>query len=162
MLRIRRRRGTMKNQFPGTAWYQIAGSAAMYLDLDGGGTLYQQLARALKRSILEGRLRAGTRLPPTRELAAELGMSRNTVLTAYEMLCAERMAVSKVGSGTYVADTVIVEVARPRVQSTPPQSRYAARLRRLPPLTLRRYEPPVRYDLQHGEPLIDLPLVTAW
>ena len=134
----------------------------MYLDLDGGGTLYQQLARALKRSILEGRLQAGTRLPPTRELAAELGVSRNTVLTAYEMLCAERMAVSKIGSGTYVADTAIVEVARPRVQSTPPQSRYAARLRRLPPLTLRRYEPPVRYDLQHGEPLIDLPLVTAW
>jgi len=152
----------MKSQFFEPSWYHITGSDRMHLALDGRGTLYEQLARALKRSILEGRLRAGFRLPATRELAAELGLSRNTVLTAYELLCAERMAVSKGGSGTYVADAAIVMAVRPPVESVPPQSRYAARLRRLPPSPLHRFDPPVRYDLQYGEPLLDLPLVTAW
>lgn len=61
----------------------------MPLDLDGSDTLHEQLARALPPSILQGGLKAGSRLPVTRDLAAELGVSRNTVLTAYEMLCAE-------------------------------------------------------------------------
>lgn len=45
----------------------------MQLDLDGRGTRYEQLARALKRSSLEGRLKPGVRLPATRELAADPG-----------------------------------------------------------------------------------------
>ena len=75
----------------------------MFLQFDGNGALYAQLARALKRAILQGELRAGTALPATRVLAAELGVSRNTVLTAYEMLCAEQLAVARVGSGTFVS-----------------------------------------------------------
>ncbi len=134
----------------------------MQIDLDGRGTLYEQLARALKRSILQGRLKPGVRLPATRELAAELGVSRNTVLTAYELLSAERLATSRSGSGTYVARAAIAQAARAPAESVPPQSRFATRLRRLPPDPLRRFDPPVRYDLQYGEPLLDLPLVTAW
>ena len=75
----------------------------MFLQFDGNGALYAQLARALKRAILQGQLKAGTALPATRALAAELGLSRNTVLTAYEMLCAEQLAVARVGSGTFVS-----------------------------------------------------------
>ena len=56
----------------------------MFLQFDGNGALYAQLARALKRAILQGQLKAGAALPATRALAAELGLSRNTVLTAYE------------------------------------------------------------------------------
>jgi GntR family transcriptional regulator/MocR family aminotransferase len=152
----------MKSQFFSTSWYHISRSDGMQLDLDGRGTRYEQLARALKRSILEGRLKPGVRLPATRELAADLGLSRNTVLTAYELLCAERLAGARSGSGTYVTDAAIAHAARTPVVSVPPQSRYAARLRRLPPNPLRRFDPPVRYDLQYGEPLLDLPLVTAW
>ncbi|HET7330990.1 GntR family transcriptional regulator, partial [Dyella sp.] len=48
----------------------------MYLELDGRGPLYDQLTRALKASILDGRIAAGTQLPPTRELAQELEISR--------------------------------------------------------------------------------------
>ena len=73
------------------------------LQFDGNGARYAQLARALKRAILQGELKAGTALPPTRVLAAELGVSRNTALTAYEMLCAEQLAVARVGSGTFVS-----------------------------------------------------------
>jgi GntR family transcriptional regulator / MocR family aminotransferase len=134
----------------------------MQLDLDGNGALYAQLARALKRSILQGQLKAGSQLPGTRELATELGLSRNTVLIAYEALCAEQLAVPKRGSGTYVADATGVHVARRTAAAVPAQSRYAARLRKLPPIAIRRFESPVRYDLRYGEPLLDLPLINAW
>ena len=58
----------------------------MFLTLDGSGSLYQQLLRALRRSIADGRLPAGAQLPPTRVLAHDLGLSRNTVIAAYELL----------------------------------------------------------------------------
>jgi GntR family transcriptional regulator / MocR family aminotransferase len=95
-------------------------------------------------------------------LAFELGVSRNTVLIAYEALCAEQLAVPKRGSGTYVANATGIHAARRVAEAVPPQSRYAARLRRLPPIAIRRFESPVRYDLRYGEPLLDLPLISAW
>jgi GntR family transcriptional regulator / MocR family aminotransferase len=134
----------------------------MFLSLDGNGTLYAQLARALKRSILQGHLKAGTPLPATRVLAAELALSRNTVLTAYEMLCAEQLAVTKVGSGTFVASSIALGAAPAVKTQVPAQTRYASRLRRLPPLALRSGVPRLRYDLQYGEPFVDPPLATAW
>lgn len=134
----------------------------MFLQFDGNGVLYAQLARALKRAILHGQLKAGAALPATRVLAAELGLSRNTVLTAYEMLCAEQLAVARVGSGTFVATSAVLG-DRPSIKAqVPAQTRYAARLRGLPALTLRRVAHRLRYDLHYGEPLVDPPLVTAW
>jgi len=59
---------------------------SVFLELDGNGPAYAQLTRALKASILSGRLQANTRLPSTRALALEVAMSRITVLTAYEQL----------------------------------------------------------------------------
>jgi GntR family transcriptional regulator/MocR family aminotransferase len=56
---------------------------AVYLELDGRGELYRQLYRALKRGIEARRLRAGQRLPSSRELATQFGLGRNTVLMAY-------------------------------------------------------------------------------
>ena len=134
----------------------------MFLQLDGHGALYAQLARALKRSILQGHLKAGTALPATRVLSAELALSRNTVLTAYEMLCAEQLAVARVGSGTFVAASMALGFTPPVKAQVSAQSRYAARLRCLPPLTLRSAAPRLRYDLHYGEPLVDPPLITAW
>jgi len=61
----------------------------MYLALDKKGTLYEQIARALKLEILEGRLAAGSKLPSTRNLATALRVARKSVLQAYELLCAE-------------------------------------------------------------------------
>ena len=48
--------------------------------------LYRQLYDEFRAAILEGRLKAGNKLPPTRELAIELGISRNTVMAAYDQL----------------------------------------------------------------------------
>jgi len=62
-----------------------------------------QLESGLRAAIREGRLRPDTRLPSTRALAAELGVSRRLVVDAYEQLTAEGHLVARRGSGTRVA-----------------------------------------------------------
>jgi GntR family transcriptional regulator/MocR family aminotransferase len=58
----------------------------------------------LRQAILAGTFRAGDRLPSTREMADELGISRTVVLLAYDQLVAEGFATGRGGSGTYVAE----------------------------------------------------------
>jgi GntR family transcriptional regulator/MocR family aminotransferase len=64
-----------------------------------------QLERSLRRAIRERWLPPGARLPSTRALAADLGVSRRLVVVAYEQLAAEGYLVSRAGSGTLVAPT---------------------------------------------------------
>jgi GntR family transcriptional regulator / MocR family aminotransferase len=64
--------------------------------------MYLQFCNALQRAIQDGRLRAGSRLPSTRVAASLFGISRTTVLTAYEVLAAEDLIESVIGSGTRV------------------------------------------------------------
>src|SRR5262249_14033050 len=73
------------------------------LDARAPQPLHRQLYLALREGILDGRLKPGARLPATRVLSAELGVSRNTVLGAFEQLVAEGDLESRVGSGTRVA-----------------------------------------------------------
>jgi GntR family transcriptional regulator / MocR family aminotransferase len=68
----------------------------------GGETLQKQLYRQIRDSILTGTLRPGTSLPSSRELAQELGVSRNTAILAYEWLCNEGYLESRQGAGTFV------------------------------------------------------------
>jgi GntR family transcriptional regulator / MocR family aminotransferase len=67
------------------------------------GNLGDQLAGKLREAIRDGRLGAGTRLPATRDLAGELGVSRGVVVGAYEQLLAEGRLVGRPGAGTFVA-----------------------------------------------------------
>ncbi|MGN9760256.1 MocR-like pyridoxine biosynthesis transcription factor PdxR [Streptomyces sp. SD31] len=62
------------------------------------------LTRALREAVREGRLAPGTRLPPYRSLAADLGIARNTVADAYAELVAEGWLTARQGSGTRVAE----------------------------------------------------------
>jgi GntR family transcriptional regulator/MocR family aminotransferase len=73
------------------------------LERGAGVPMRRQLYDALRAAILGGQLAAGLRLPATRGLADELGISRNTVLAAFEQLHAEGYLESRVGDGTYVA-----------------------------------------------------------
>jgi GntR family transcriptional regulator / MocR family aminotransferase len=135
----------------------------MLLNLDGDGELYLQLSRALKAAVLEGRLVAGSRLPATRVLAQDLGLSRNTVVAAYELLCAEHLAVARVGSGTFVGgDTSPRRSGRVRQERVDAQSTYAARLRSLPPLPLPMRRAGTAINPQYGEPVTHAGLFTAW
>jgi GntR family transcriptional regulator/MocR family aminotransferase len=63
---------------------------------------YRWLCTALRAEILAGRLRPGTRLPATRDLASQYGLARGTVVTAFEQLRSEGYVDGRVGSGTYV------------------------------------------------------------
>jgi GntR family transcriptional regulator/MocR family aminotransferase len=75
----------------------------MLLTLDGAGPRYAQITRALRGMIQAGALPFDARLPPTRELARDLGCSRNIVLLAYEQLVLEGYLVSRQGAGTFVS-----------------------------------------------------------
>lgn len=67
---------------------------------------HRRLYESIRRSILAHRLPVGAKLPSTRDLARDLGVSRNTVLTAFEQLLAEGYVKAQTGSGTFVADTL--------------------------------------------------------
>ena len=71
-----------------------------------GEPLYRQVYLRLRKAILSGTLRGGEKLPSTRDLAEQLGVSRTVVLVAYDQLLAEGFAQGKAGSGTYVAGGV--------------------------------------------------------
>jgi GntR family transcriptional regulator/MocR family aminotransferase len=63
-----------------------------------------EIYRQLRGAILDGRLPPGGRLPPTRELAHRLNVSRTTVTVAYDRLTGEGFIASRVGAGTFVSD----------------------------------------------------------
>ena len=71
-----------------------------------GGPLFRQVYQRLREAILSGAFQSGEKLPATRDLAEQLGISRTVVLLAYDQLLAEGFAVGRSGSGTYVAGGV--------------------------------------------------------
>jgi GntR family transcriptional regulator/MocR family aminotransferase len=73
------------------------------LDRSDKRPIQDQIVVFFREAISSGTMRSGTRLPPTRELASELRVARNTVTFAYERLVAEGYLESRIGSGTYVA-----------------------------------------------------------
>ncbi|MFI9767694.1 PLP-dependent aminotransferase family protein [Streptomyces sp. NPDC052415] len=99
------------------------------------------LERALRDAVREGRLAPGARLPATRKLADELGVSRNTVKGAYDQLVAEGYFTARQGSGTQVA-SMAAEAAAP--------AEAAARAR----------EP--QFDLRPGSPDVGAFPAAAW
>ena len=73
------------------------------LDPSAADTLQMQLVGEISTSITSGRLAPGTRLPGTRSLSQQLGVSRNTVLLAFSALEAEGFIETREGAGTYVS-----------------------------------------------------------
>jgi GntR family transcriptional regulator/MocR family aminotransferase len=90
------------------------------LDPKASDSLSRQIYRALRDGILAGRLVGGLRLPSTRALATDLGVSRNTVVSAFDQLLAEGYVEARVGRGTRVSHTMPDHLlharARPRVR----------------------------------------------
>lgn len=74
----------------------------LQLSLDGRADLAGQIYRQIRAGILEGGLRQGQMLPPSRDLAQQIGVSRNTVTAAYDQLTAQGYVAGRVGAGTYV------------------------------------------------------------
>ncbi len=97
-----------------------ANSSDLHLDLGqpitpGSRGVRDVLISALRDAVRSGRLATGTVLPPSRRLAADLGLARNTVADAYAELVAEGWLASRQGAGTWVVNaTGTQQPARPR------------------------------------------------
>jgi GntR family transcriptional regulator/MocR family aminotransferase len=79
-------------------------SLELDLQLAGRGSRLASLHAALRDAIASGRLAPGLRLPSSRELAARLGVSRNTAVAAYELLASEGWLESRGAGGSFVAE----------------------------------------------------------
>jgi len=86
--------------------------------------LHEQLERALRAAIRDGRLQAGVSLASSRQLAAELGVSRGVVTAAYDQLSAEGYLITRQGAPVRVARGVSAQAARPATPSLLPQFAY--------------------------------------
>lgn len=78
--------------------------SAIVFQGDSDTPRYRQLYAYIRDLILNGSLQAGVQLPSSRELAAEIGVARNTVIAAYELLADEQFVDSAVGRGTVVRE----------------------------------------------------------
>jgi GntR family transcriptional regulator/MocR family aminotransferase len=127
--------------------------------------LFRQVYKGLRKAILSGAFPAGGRLPSTRDLAEQLGVSRTVVLLAYDQLLAEGFAVGRGGSGTYVSSGL--------GRAAPKREARSARLRLSRFGTAaadaaeavdspgRRYTP-VRYDFAYGRSDIETFPFALW
>ena len=137
----------------------------MMLSLDGEGTLVDQVLRALRTEL--HKLSDGTRMPPTRSLAQDLGVSRNTVIAAYSELASEGLIASHFGGGSFVSS---LERAVPSVDQPIPAactgkairlSDFAGRLGSLDASPILE-RPELRFDFRYGLPVVgDFPF-SAW
>ncbi|WP_433466337.1 PLP-dependent aminotransferase family protein [Spirillospora sp. CA-128828] len=126
------------------SWVNLAEriGADLHLELTGKGGRRAALTRALREAVRSGRLAPGSRLPPYRSLAADLGLARNTVADAYAELVAEGWLTALQGSGTRVADRVEPSLPRrsPRLEPSPVGGRRPAKTGR-PVHNLRQGQP---------------------
>jgi GntR family transcriptional regulator/MocR family aminotransferase len=115
----------------------------MFLKLDADGALYDQVYRALRGQILGGRLAASAQVPATRDLARDLGVSRNVAIMAYRQLRDEGYLTARKGSGTFVARELPRDLTTVAARRRPITARTAA------PVHLSAYTHRV-LDASHG------------
>jgi GntR family transcriptional regulator/MocR family aminotransferase len=135
----------------------------MLLNLRGAtGPLYRRIYHALKSGIRAGRLGPAARLPSTRALASDLGVSRNTVMLAYEQLAAEGYVVNRDRSTSSVAGALAPRAlpasSTPKAEGQARISSYARRLTKnpgMPPSGSYASRPGLRYDFRYGRPAVD-------
>jgi GntR family transcriptional regulator/MocR family aminotransferase len=113
---------------------------------DLSGEIYRQLRRA----ILDGRIRPGESLPPSRELARRLSVARTTVMVAYDRLAGEGFLSSRVGAGTFVNEQLASSPGNSNKRFTdgPLQPR---RIWDSIPL-VRAFAAPAQFDFRTGRP----------
>ena len=112
----------------------------VFIDPESGVGLAEQIYEQIRVGILHGRLGSGDRLPPSRELAVTLGVSRHTVTTAYGRLSAEGYLNGLRGGGTVVSDLFHHKALAAGPDAVPVSPADVGESR------------PVRYDLRPGAP----------
>ena len=123
----------------------------LHLDVNlDGARLGRSLEEALREAVRDGRLPAGTRLPSSRALAADLGIARNTVGDAYAQLAAEGWLTARAGAGTWVTGPRAVTGRAPRAGLTGGAGAAAGTAPRT--MAGEPRPPAFRYDLNAGVP----------
>lgn len=127
--------------------------------------LLQQIYLSLRGAILQKNLAGGSRLPSTRQLADRLGVSRTSVLSAYDRLLAEGYIEGRTGSGTYVSrdvsETVIAPTTMARKGGRPASRRLSdagARYRQI----AHSLSAPDHVPFSPGCSLVDAITIEAW
>jgi GntR family transcriptional regulator/MocR family aminotransferase len=130
-----------------------------------GEPFFRQIYKRTRQAILSGTFPAGERLPSTRDLAEQLGVSRTVVLLAYEQLLAEGFAVGRAGSGTYVPEGLGRTVPMREMRSAKLKlSRYGSAAADAVKAvdSPRRRTSPVRYDFAYGRSAIESFPLEMW
>jgi GntR family transcriptional regulator/MocR family aminotransferase len=128
--------------------------------------LQQQIYASIRRAILEGIVGPGTRLPSSRALAGDLGVSRTTTLLAVQQLQAEGYLTARRGSGTAVAEELPDDLVQRRAARPASRLRHPALSRRgaalvTTPTGARRLDGPPR-PFRLGTPGLDVFPVGLW
>ena len=122
-----------------------------------GGSQSTRVHAGLRAAILDGRLTAGLRLPSSRALADQLGVRRNAVVVAYELLLSDGLAEARVGEGTYVAAQVPRGPAAPDPVPPPPpppgRGPFAVGCTTADPILLRRLGRALRDRVVRADPI---------
>jgi len=129
----------------------------LHIHLEGRDDLARQIYRHIRSAIVSGRLGRGDRLPPTRELARRLDVSRNTVSLAYEWLVSEGLLSGRKGAGSFVESE---PVSHPRPRSGGAAIRVRDVWASLDAPELRAWTP--RYDFGVGTPDASLFPFDTW
>lgn len=87
--------------------HSVIATIATSLDSSSRQPLYEQLTAALRESVETGALPPGTALPPEKELATQLGVSRQTVNVALTKLAKRGLIYRRRGTGTFVAEPFV-------------------------------------------------------
>jgi GntR family transcriptional regulator / MocR family aminotransferase len=145
--------------------------------------LYRQIYDGIRAAILSGALEPGLRLPSTRDFAGRLGLSRNTVKSAFEQLIGEGFLIADVGSGTRVTRKLPAGLRRaagqqaaakprakkqpaakqPATQSTPPRSRAPVQVTRFANMQIGPTgDPAEQHAFRAGMPALDLFPFEQW
>ncbi|QKW34979.1 PLP-dependent aminotransferase family protein [Actinomadura sp. NAK00032] len=128
----------------------------LHVSLVGRRDLAGQIYAQLRAAILDGRLRAGEAVPPTRELARRLAISRNTVAAAYDRLAAEGFVASRIGAGTFVREAGSAARGAPAASPLRPRARWDE------VAVWPRPMPGIRWDFRAGLPDAALFPYEAW
>src|SRR5215472_4245680 len=120
--------------------------------------LFRQVYVGMRQAILSGKLRAGDRLPSTRDLAEQLGVSRTVVVLAYDQLLAEGFVVGRVGAGTFVPDGLFAgRTARSTKSARHKLSRFGSFADATGSTVVfpESRAKPLRYDFAYGRSVVD-------
>lgn len=133
------------------------------IDLDPSKPLQGQLYKALSQRIMQQRFRAGSLLPSSRQLAMDIGVSRNTVNAVYDQLKAEGFLTTRPGKGVFVTEDIAAALNQP---SAPSKKAAQANIP-LPPLPDipsqgRRVDDDANRPFQPGLPDLDAFPIRSW